>query len=236
MFVASILNRTRLNFAGEYLFLVEVDTRKNENTSYSLEIHLTGANITEISENGSFSYTLEKVFRLKFSTPHFFIRGQLELHPPLSTSSIGVYLLKKMGNNSYMRVDCADFTGTWNGSYQFDINPRYGYWSYSIRPTVMALLWLRLAGKKELEESFLRKTIRDNKISGMCESYLAGDYLSRRCTEDYALLLLLLDLHDGSFAGKLPETASASGNGWLMFVIGLISGLFLCHLLRRKRS
>ncbi|WP_456453944.1 hypothetical protein [Thermococcus sp.] len=54
--MALILNRTRLNFAGKYLLLVEVNTRKNKNTSYKLEIHLTGANTTEISENGTFSY------------------------------------------------------------------------------------------------------------------------------------------------------------------------------------
>jgi len=229
-FVASVLNKTKLSFTDYYALYVSVDLFWNSKEKYYIDVTFSGTNLTKIEDNGTFYYLLSKSWEFKAFDKNFTVNGHLNFTIPEEITwepEVDVFLLKKLSNDSYMRVYCAEIQKCGKGCYNFKIHPHYDWWSDSIRPSVMALLWHYLLGNTQDIEKFLKEY-----NSLRCESELAGDYGIRGCSEDYVMLLLLMDLQSKSFKNyeKTPPKKLIG------FLAGLLAISLIIWYLKRKRA
>ncbi|NJE07523.1 hypothetical protein E3E31_03115 [Thermococcus sp. M39] len=224
-FIVSILNKTRISFAGDYTLYISTDLFWNSKENYSLSVLFKGANLSQMTENGTFYYLLIRSLKFKALEKNFTISGSLNFTVPEEVTwepEVNVFLFKRLTNRSYMRVDCAEIQKCSKGCYNFKLYPHYDWWSDSIRPSVTALLWYYLAGETRAIDELLR-----NYSSLKCESELAGDYQNRGCTEDYALLLLLMDVRSGSFKEYGKPRIKLVEEIFVFVVLVLLVGLYL---------
>lgn len=114
------------------------------------------------------------------------------------------------------------FKNVAKGATIFKLYPHHDWWSDSIRPSATALLWYYLAGETRDIDELLR-----NYSSLKCESELAGDYQNRGCTEDYAMLLLLMDVRSGSFKEHGKPGIKLVGESFVFVVLVLLLVLYL---------
>lgn len=229
-FMASVLNKTKLSFTDYYALYVSVDLFWNSKEKYYIDVTFSGTNLTKIEDNGTFYYLLSKSWEFKAFDKNFTVNGHLNFTIPEEITwepEVDVFLLKKLSNDSYMRVYCAEIQKCGKGCYNFKIHPHYDWWSDSIRPSVMALLWHYLLGNTQDIEKFLKEY-----NSLRCESELAGDYGIRGCSEDYVMLLLLMDLQSKSFKNyeKTPPKKLIG------FLAGLLAISLIIWYLKRKRA
>ncbi len=219
-FMVSILNKTRISPAGDYTLHISTDLFWNSKENYSLSVLFKGTNLSQIAENGTFYYLLSRSLKFKALEKNFTISGSLNFTVPEEVSwepEVNIFLFKRLTNRSYMRVDCAEIQKCGKGCYNFKLYPHYDWWSDSIRPSATALLWYYLAGETRAIDELLR-----NYSSLKCESELAGDYQNRGCTEDYAMLLLLMDVRSGSFGGYGKPRIKLVGEIFVVVILVLL--------------
>lgn len=229
-FVVSILNSTKLSFDDYYALYVSANLFWDSKEKYRIDVTFNGTNLTKIGENGTFYYLLSKSWEFEAFDENFTVSGRLNFTIPEEISwepEVDVFLLKKLSNASYIKFYCAEIEKCGKGCYEFEIHPRYDWWSDSIRPSAMALLWYYLSGRNN--EDIGRFLEEYNSLR--CESELAGDYGKRGCSEDYAMLLFLMDLQSGSF--KIQEEEALQRKVIGAFA-GIIAILLMAWYLKRK--
>lgn len=231
--MVSILNKTRIYLTGDYTLYISTDLFWNSKENYSLSVSFKGANLSQITENGTFYYLSSRSLKFKALEKNFTISGSLNFTVPEEVSwepEMNVFLFKRLTNRSYMRVDCAEIQKCGKGCYNFELYPHYDWWSDSIRPSATALLWYYLAGETGAIDELLR-----NYSSLKCESELAGDYQNRGCTEDYAMLLLLMDVRSGSFKEYGKPGIKLVGESFVFVVLVLLLVLYLTKEMSCRR-
>lgn len=229
-FVVSVLNKTKLSFTNYYDLHISVNLFWDSKEKYYIQMTFNGTNLSKIEENGTFHYLLSKRWEFEAFEKNFTISGNINFTIPEEISwepEIAVFLLKKLSNGSYMKVGCAEIEKCNKGCYNFKIRPRYDWWSDSLRPSVMALLWYYLSG----ETQDIRKFLEEYNLL-RCESELTGEYGIRGCSEDYAMLLLLMDLQSGSFEISEKEFLQRKLAG---FFVALMSISLIAWYIRKRK-
>jgi len=230
-FVVSVLNKTKLSFSDYYGLHISVNLFWDSEEKYRIRMMFNGTNLTKIEKNGTFHYLLSEVWEFKAFEKNFTINGNINFTIPEEITwepEIAVFLLKKLSNGSYMRVGCAEIEKCGEGCYNFKIRPHYDWWSDSLRPSVMALLWYYLSG----ETRDIGKFLEEYNLLG-CESELTGGYEIRGCSEDYAMLLLLMDLQSGSFKISEKEFSQIKLAGFFVALVSI--SLIIGYLIRKRK-